>query len=207
MEDIMTFEEILAAVGSAVIAFIVPRILKQAEKEISLGGSVPWFGWSLAGLIGGAIGGFASGLLAVFGLGLEGFGNWAVFGAALGLAQWFALGNYRPVSAWFPFASTLGWMIAMFGQISGGLTGAFIVAGIAVGLLQFFSMNKYAGAGWWFLGNLIAWPIAGTVGFFVGAVVTPMIGFELAWIVGWGVVGLVGVIILIVPLSRLKPKV
>jgi hypothetical protein len=101
----------------------------------------------------------------------------------------------------------LGWTIAMYGQIWAGLTGAFIVAGIAVGLLQFFSMTKYTGAGWWFLGNLIAWPIAGTVGFFVGAVVTPMIGFELAWIVGWGVVGLVGAIILIVPLSRLKPKV
>lgn len=203
----MTFEEILAAVGSAVIAFIVPRILKQAEKEILADDAVPWLGWSLAGLIGGAVGGIGSGVLAWFGWGLEGFGNWAIFGAALGLAQWFALGNYRPVGAWFPLASMLGWMIAMFGQLEGDLTGAFIVAGIVVGLLQFFSMTKYAGSGWWFLGNLIAWPVAGTVGFFVGAVVTPMIGFELAWIAGWSVVGLVGAIILIAPLSRLKPKV
>jgi hypothetical protein len=202
----MTTEEILAAVGSAVIAFIVPRILKQAEKEILADDAVPWFGWVMAGLIGGAVGGIASGLLGMFALGLEGFGNWAAFGAALGLAQWFALGNYRPMGAWFPVASTLGWMIARIGEISGGLTGAFIVAGIAVGLLQFFSMTKYAGSGWWFFGNLIGWPIAGAVGFFVGAVITPMIGFELAWIVGWGVVGLVGAIILIAPLSRLKPK-
>ncbi len=195
----MTPEDILKAVVSAAIAYIVPRALAKAGKEISPDASLPWVSWSAAGLIGGAVGGFASGLLTMFAMGFEGFGNWAVYGAALGLAQWFVLHNYREVGPWWPVASTLGWMTFNFG----GPWGGWFVAGLAIGLLQFISLGKYKGAGWWILANLIAWPIAGGIGFLVGQAVMP-VGFEIAWVIGWGVVGLVGNILLIAPLGRLS---
>ena len=195
----MDFGDILKAVVSAVIAYTVPKILAKAGKTIDPDAQVPWLSWSIAGLIGGAAGGIASGLFGMFDLGLEGFGNWAGYGAALGLAQWFVLHNYREVGAWWPVASTLGWMAFNFG----GPWGGWVVAGLLIGLLQYISLQKYKGAGGWIFANLIAWPIAGGIGYLVGLAVLPF-SFELAWVIGWGIVGLAGNILLIAPLGRLS---
>jgi hypothetical protein len=202
----MPFEEIVATIGIALVSAIVPRIIKQAEKGIASLDSVPWLNWILAGLVGGALGGIASGLLGLIPLGLGGFGNWAVYGAALGLLQWFVLGDYRPVSPWWPLVTTAAWTLAAVGEILGGLVFAFILAGIMVGVFQFFLLKEYPNAGVWIIGNLLAWPIAGATGYLVGTLITPAIGFEWAWVVSWAEVGLFGAIILIMPLSRLKRK-
>jgi hypothetical protein len=53
--------------------------------------------------------------------------------------------------------------------------------------------------------NPIAWPIAGLVGIAAGL---PLVSANpvLAWIFGWGVVGLAGAAILLLPLSHLDEK-
>jgi hypothetical protein len=193
----MGIDEIIKAVISAVIAIVVPSVLKQFLPKITTDKTLPWFKWCVAGFVGGALGGIASGTMGLVG---GGIGNWAAFGVAIGLLQWFVLRSYRPVEMWFVFASLVGWMLFILGGEWG-----WIVSGVAVGLLQYLGLTKWQGAGWWILGNTLAWPIAGKVGIAVGLL---LIGLNpiLAWIIGWGVVGLVGAFILIVPLSRLKEK-
>jgi hypothetical protein len=195
----MTIEEILAAIVSAAIAYAVPKILGKAREDLIPNPTTPWFGWCLAGLFGGAIGGIASALLGFIDMGFEGFGNWAVYGAALGMTQWFVLRGYHPVNAWYPLGSTLGWMTFNFG----GPLGGWFVAAIVVGVLQFFSLRNLKESGWWIPANFIAWPIAGAIGFVVGTLLTPT-DFSLAWVIGWGTVGLVGNTILVVPLAKLR---
>ena len=193
----MGINEILKTVISAVIAVVVPAALKQFLPEAKREETLPWFQWCVAGFVGGALGGIASGAIGVVG---EGIGNWASFGVAIGLLQWFVLRSYRPVAFWFVLASLIGWMLFILGGAWG-----WIVSGVAIGLLQYLGLTQWKGAGWWIPGNIIAWPIAGLVGIAVG---TPLMGSNpfLAWIIGWGVVGLVGAMILIVPLSQLKTK-
>jgi hypothetical protein len=193
----MGIDEIIKAIISAIIAFTVPIALKQFWPETEQVDSLPWFKWCVAGLVGGALGGIAGGAMEL----VEAGGHWPVFGVAIGLLQWFALRGYRSVGTWFVFASMLGWMLWFLGGPSWG----WVVSGVAVGIMQYLSLAKWKGAGWWILANPIAWPIAGWAGI---AVATPLFGSKpvLAWIIGWGVVGLVGATMLTVPLSRLTEK-
>src|SRR3990172_4753049 len=188
-------EDIIKAIVGAIIGFVVPAALKQFWPEPEPEESLPWFKWCIAGFVGGALGGLASGILGIMGAGGAGFGNWAVFGVAVGLLQWFALRGYRPVGTWFILASMVGWTLFIFGGEWG-----WVVSGVAIGLLQYLSLTNWKGAGWWIVANAIAWPIAGWAGIAVG---TPLLGPNpvLGWIIGWGVVGLVGAIILLAPLS------
>ncbi|MBI2909439.1 MAG: hypothetical protein HYX92_17475 [Chloroflexi bacterium] len=197
----MTSEQIIQALISAGIGFIVPAALKQFWPEAEAEDSLPWLKWCIAGFVGGALGGLASVFMGVAGMGAAGIGNWGGFGVAVGILQWFALRGYRTVGTWFVFASMIGWMLYTVG---GGAWG-WIVSGAAVGMLQYLGLTKWKGAGWWIVANLIAWPIAGPAGVAVG---TPMSKSNpaLAWVVGWGVVGLVGAILLLLPLSRLAKK-
>ena len=191
-------EEIIIAIISAVIAFVVPTVLKQFWPEPEQVDSLPWLKWCVAGFVGGALGGIASGLMGSVG---GGVGNWAAFGVSIGLMQWFALRGYRSVGMWFIFASMLGWMLF----VVGGPQIGWIVAGIAVGLMQYLVLAQCKGSVWWIVANPIAWPIAGVVGYGVGLL---LLGSNpiLAWVVGWGVVGLVGAALLLWPLSRLQEK-
>lgn len=193
----MWIDEIIKAVISGVVAMVVPSVLKQFWPETTQDETAPWFKWCVAGFVGGALGGIASGVIGAAGGGL---GNWAIFGVSIGLLQWFVLRSYRPVEMWFVFASLVGWMLFILGG-----TWGWVVSGAAVGLLQYLGLTKWKGAGWWILGNILAWPIAGWVGIAVGM---PLMGLNpvLAWIIGWGVVGLVGALILVAPLSLLKEK-
>jgi len=192
--------EIIKAVIGAVVGVVVPAALKQFLPEPKEETSLPWFKWCVAGFVGGALGGLASGILGITGTGAGGFGNWAVFGAAIGLLQWFALRGYRAVGTWFVLASVIGWTLFIFGGAWG-----WVVSGLAVGLLQYLSLTNWKGAGWWILGNPIAWPIAGWIGLMVGMPLMPS-NPVVAWLIGWGVAGLVGAVILLVPLSRLMEK-
>jgi hypothetical protein len=202
----MPLKEIIVTILSALLAALLPRLILRVEKRAESRGSLPWLGWTLAGLAAGALGGLASDLLGLLAFGLGGFGNWAVYGAVLGLLQWLVLEGYRPVSPWWPLITTLGWTLAAVGDVLGGLAFAFIVAGITAGLFQFFFLRKYANAGAWIFGNVFAWPVSGVFGYLVGTLVTPVLGFDWAWVVSWGEVGMVGAIILIIPLSRLIPR-
>jgi hypothetical protein len=190
-------EDIIKAIIGAIIGVVVPAALKQFLPEPKQETSLPWFKWCVAGFVGGALGGLASGLLGFIGAGAGGFGNWAVFGAAIGLLQWYALRGYREVGIWFVLASVIAWTLFNLGGAWG-----WAVSGLAVGLLQYLSLTNWKGAGWWILGNPIAWPIAGGVGLLIGMPLMPA-NPALGWIIGWGVAGLAGAVILLLPLSRL----
>ncbi len=206
----MNFDDVLKSIISAVIALVVPAALKGFLPEGEKDSTLPWLKWLVAGFVGGALGGLASGLFSLMGLSAAnpsvttllstGLGNWAVFGVALGSLQWIALRGYRPVGTWFIFASMLGWMLFVLGGAWG-----WIVSGIAIGLLQYLALTKWQGAFWWIIANAIAWLIAGWAGIIVGTLILAANPI-LAWIVGWGVVGLVGAIILLAPLGQLKAK-
>ena len=189
-------EDIIIAVVSAVIAFVVPAALKQFWPEPQQVDSLPWLKWCVAGFVGGALGGIASGAMGSVG---GGIGNWAAFGVSIGLMQWFALRGYRTVGIWFIFASMLGWIL----YLVGGPQVGWIVAGVSVGLMQYLGLAQWKGAPWWIVGNALAWPVAGAVGYGAGL---SLLGANvmLAWIVGWGIVGLVGAALLLWPLSRLQ---
>jgi hypothetical protein len=181
---------------SAVIAFVIPTVLKRFWLEPERVDLLPWFKWCAAGFGGGVLGGIASGVMGSLG---GGIGNWAAFGVSIGLLQWFALRGYRPVGVWFIIASMFGWILYLVGGAGAG----WIVAGVSVGLMQYLSLTRRPGAPWWIVGNALAWPVAGGVGYAVGLLFlssSPV----LAWVAGWGVVGLVGAILLLWPLSRLQ---
>jgi hypothetical protein len=190
-------DRILKAIVSAAVGYLVPVILKQFLPEPEKVESLPWLKWIVAGFVGGALGSIVSGAM---GLVLAGVGNWAAFGTAIGLMQWFALRGYRDVGGWFVFSSAVGWMIFNVGGPFG-----WVICGIFVGLMQYLGLTRYKGAGWWIVGNAVAWPVAGWVGIIVGMAFIPSNPI-LAWIAGWGVVGMMGAIILLFPLKLTAEK-
>ena len=193
-------DEISKAIVSAVIAYLVPRALGGIGKTFTPTGSrertLPWVPWLIASFIGGALGGTFSGAI-----GDQGFGNWAVFGAALGIMQWFALRAYLPVGGWWALASAVGWSFApLFGD---NPFGGFFV-GLAIGALQIIGL-KAKGQGWWIIGNALAWGLTGFITLFLIEPIGSAFGFVLGWIIGWGMVGAIGASLLQLPLSRLTP--
>lgn len=191
-------DDILKAVISAVISIAVPALLKQILPEPEKVDELPVLKWIVAGFVGGTIGGIVSGSM---GLVLEGYGNWAAYGTAIGLMQWFALRGYRTVNFWFVLSSTIGWL--MFNL--GGPVFGWVVAGFFTGIMQYLGITRYKGSACWILANPIIWPIAGWVGFIVG---TAIFGTNpiLAWVMGWAVVGMTGAILLLLPLNLWKEK-
>lgn len=189
--------DIVNAIVSAVIAYVVPAALKGLLPPAKIQENLPVLPWCVAGFVGGALGGIASGTVAILGIGgMGGIGNWTAFGTCIGLFQWFVLRSYRPVGSWFVLASALGWLIFPVGGAFG-----WVVSGFAVGLLQYLGLTNYKGSAWWIIGNIIAWPIAGTVGLIAVSMFSDPF---LPWIVGGGAATLTGAIILLFPLSRLQ---
>ena len=191
-------DDILKAVVSAVIAYIVPRALGDIGKTFTPADrsqrTLPWVQWVVASFIGGALGGAFSGAM-----GDQGFGNWAIYGAALGIMQWFALRGYLPLGGWWAVSSAIGWAFApLFG---GNPLGGFMV-GLAIGFFQIIGL-KVEGKFWWIGGNALAW---GLVALLLPMLVEPLgnaFGFALGWIIGWGLVALIGAFLLLLPLSKL----
>ena len=194
-------DDIFKAVVSAVIAYTVPRALSNVEGVFKPRGSsertLPWVQWTIASFIGGALGGAFSGAM-----GDQGFGNWAIYGAALGIMQWFALRAYIPIGGWWAVASAIGWTFApLFG---GNPFGGFFV-GLAIGLLQTIGL-KTEGKAWWIGGNALAWGLVALLLPALAFIIGGVFDFILGWIIGWGVVALIGAFLLLLPLSRLSPK-
>jgi nucleoside recognition membrane protein YjiH len=152
--------------------------------------------WAIASFVGGAIGGIASALL-----GNAGFGNWAIYGACLGLAQQIALKKYLPVTGWWAVASTFGWTLYPVNPVL-----APFLVGLGVGLLQALTLKNVSGKGWWIGGNLIAWPLVTVIGLAIVGPIFNAFGPILGWVVAWGLAGMIGAVLLIYPLSQLTVK-
>ena len=192
-------DDALKTIISGVIAYVLPRALADIGKAFSPSQekkSLPWVFWVVASFIGGVLGGAFSGAM-----GEHGFGNWAVYGATLGIMQWLALRGYLPIGKWWAVASTIGWGFSSL--FVGNPFGGFLV-GLMIGILQMVG-SKVEGKIWWIGGNALAWGlvalilpiIAGMVGGF---------GPFLGWVIGWGLVALIGAFLLIFPLARLVPS-
>jgi hypothetical protein len=79
------------------------------------------------------------------------------------------------------------------------------VARLVNGILQSLSLARWRRAFWWIPANAIAWFVAGLAGLLVQALLLPATT-ALGWIVDSDVVGLVGALVLLVPLSELKAR-
>ena len=184
---------------SAVVAYLTPKVLANVGKTFEAdvpaeSRRLPAGPWVLAGLVGGLVGGALSGAM-----GAQGAGNWVVYGAALGIMQWFALRTYLPVGSWWAVASALGWAVAGLGFPV--LSGAALL-GLVVGALQVIGL-KVDGKAWWILGNLIAWTVVAWLGLILGGPIAGALGFVMGWLVNWGLVGFLGHLFLLLPLSKL----
>ena len=194
-------DELTKMVASAVVAYIIPKALGGIGKTFTPAGSsersLPWAQWLIASFIGGAFGGALSSAM-----GDQGFGNWAVYGATIGIMQWFALRAYLPIGGWWAVASAFGWAITPI--FYGNSLGGFFV-GLIIGILQIIGL-KVKGVGWWIGGNALAWGVA--------AILLPMLvepigsafSFILGWMVGWGIIATIGATLLLLPLARLVPE-
>jgi hypothetical protein len=194
-------DELTKMVAGAVIAYVVPKALGSIGKTFTPEGgserSLPWVQWLIACFIGGAFGGTVSGAI-----GNQGFGNWAVYGAAIGIMQWFALRAYLPVGGWWAVASTLGWASTPLFAFTP--FGGFFV-GLVIGILQVIGL-KVSGQGWWIVGNVVAWGVAGILLPMLAGPIGSAFGFILGWIIGWGIIATIGALLLLLPLSRLAPQ-
>ncbi len=197
-------DELIEMIASAVIAYIVPKALGNISKAFNPVGSsersLPWIQWLIACFIGGAFGGGVSAAI-----GDQGLGNWAVYGAAIGIMQWFALRTYLPIGGWWAVGSALGWASTpFFYSIPFGAGGFFV--GFLIGILQVAGL-KARGQGWWIAGNVIAWGVAGILLPLLTEPVGSIFGSTaLGWIVGWGIIATIGALLLLPFLSRLVPQ-
>ncbi len=195
-------DELTKMIAGAAISYIVPKALGNIGKTFTPAGNsertLPTVQWLIAAFIGGALGGAISGAV-----GNQGAGNWALYGAALGIMQWFALRAYLPVGGWWALASTLGWSSAAL--FVGNPLGGFFV-GLAIGILQIIGLNA-KGIGYWIGGNALAWGVAALL---LPLLVNPIgsaFGFNaLGWMIGWGVIATIGAGILLYFLAKLEPK-
>ncbi len=191
-------DQILKSVISAIIAFAIPAALKKFWPDVEKVKKLPWQKWCIAGFIGGALGGIGSGAI---GTAPGDIDNWAIYGLAIGIFQWYALRGYRSVGSWFILASLLGWMLFPLGGIVG-----WAVAGLFIGAFQSLTLTRSKNSFWWIPANIIAWTVAGLAGIQVGMLfidANPV----LAWVLGWGAVGLVGNIVLLYPLKIMEEKI
>ncbi|KHE92195.1 MAG: hypothetical protein K8F52_01455 [Candidatus Scalindua rubra] len=206
--------KLLEIIVSGVLSYSIPKIIERLQKERgnleSLEQAFPWLHWCLAHAIGGAVGGTISAGLAPAGLqSTGGMGNWAVYGASLGIAQWFVLRKYCQISPLLAVASTFGWSVFAYFEATKapGYMG-WISVGIAIGVLQWFVLRtKLTRAYWWVPANAVTWFLAGTIGIVIGtAILQSGVSPMFSWILGWSVVGLTGSIITGFAMSRMSSK-
>ncbi len=138
------------------LSFIVTEIVKRLFSGEDY--SFPWLRWLSLCAIGGAIGAVLS---ASMGMAFGGFGNWAAYGAAVGVLQAVALEPYLNVGGWWAAAAALGWAIVPVAPIFIGV----LLSGLLVGTLQapLLSRNRFL----WIALNGLIWPFAVGLGFFV----------------------------------------
>lgn len=205
--------EILLVVVGALIAYLLPKILDpyfQPAEPSSAEYRFPWLWWVLAQTIGGGVGGMFSAALGAQGLHTPGgLGNWAAFGACLGIAQWLVLQGEKHLTPLWAVGSSLGWAVFAFFQaarVPGPLS--WIFAGLAVGVLQWpILVKRRAKAFWWLPANAVGWFVGGSLGYAGGVgMLQSGMSFASSWVLGWALVGLIGSSITGFALSRMPRK-
>jgi hypothetical protein len=156
-----------------------------------------WRLWLLMSFLGGLFGGFYSDYL------VDGNWVWAMLGATLGLAQWFALRHKLPVRLWWVIATAIGWgLVPIIGQVpyGGGITG------LIVGLLQMVGV-KVENKTWWILGSGVTILFTGLLGhIIIDKFLYNLMGPHISWALGWGILSLIAAACQLPLLARLIPK-
>ena len=160
----------------------------------------PWLRWLSLCAIGGVIGAVFS---ASMGMTFSGFGNWAAYGAAVGILQAVALEPFLHVGGWWAAATTLGWTIVPVAPIIIGT----VLAGFLVGILQApllqVGINKIV---LWIMLNAVVCPFSAFIGIIVQGFIEPTsLGF-LAFFLSSGVGTLSGSIVTGTFLSTLRTR-
>lgn len=191
----------------AVAAYLATVLFSHLrKKETPSYEKFPWSRWCFALLVGGAGGGLISGALqgVVFGE----IGNWAAFGTVISFMQWLVLSRFIPTGMYWALAGTIGWsFLALFQFLALPTPLDWFLTGILVGILQWLLIrNKVSNSYWWILVNGIAWSLGGFFGIFGGLVFLSFTGNPvLTWVVGWAAIGLIGAVILGIPLKNMTP--
>ena len=205
--------EILLVVVGALVSYLVPKILdpyfKPAEPT-SAEYRFPLLWWILAQTIGGGVGGTFSAALGTQGLHTPGgLGNWAAFGACLGIAQWLVLQSEQRLTPLWAVASSLGWAVfALFQAVRAPGPLGWIFAGLAVGALQWPILAKRRRRAFrWVPANATAWFVGGSIGYAAGiGMLHSGMSWASSWVLGWSLVGLIGSSITGFALSRMPRK-
>jgi hypothetical protein len=117
------------------------------------------------------------------------FGNWALFGALVGFAQWLMLQRIGLSARWWVLASIIGWVVFPLAQTP--VTWA--ACGAIAATLQWLSApNETTKPMRWISVNAVGWLVAGNLGWAIGMLLLEPAGFGIAWVVGWTVVGATG---------------
>jgi hypothetical protein len=183
--DDAAFLTIIQLAGAAALPIITALASGRAGAEAGEGAPPVRLWVVLHALAGGAAGALAGAAGAVGG----DLGSWSLFGALIGTAQWIALRMRGPAPAlWVP-ASVVGW--APFAFVNTPLTWA--ATGAFAALLQVVVCGRFirSKAGW-IVTSAFAWLVAGMAGTAAGLSLVEAVGFPLAWVTGWTIVGLVG---------------
>ncbi len=200
-------ETLITGILSAVVAYVVPKALDNVFKGQKVSAKFPWGYWVIAHAAGGAVGGALSAGLGLSGLNTPGgFGNWAVFGASLGIAQWLVLQQYLRIGPAWAVWSAAGW--ATFSFFAYFKLPGFIgwtAVGILVGILQWLSLRAVSHkAGWWIPANGIAW----VAGFHIALPITLAARLPpgVNWIFGWGLLAVLGSVITGLAMTRIQKR-
>lgn len=199
----------MESIVGAVISWLVSKILDWLSDPTPRE-TLPSFRWFFALGFGGAAGGFLSGALGAAGVETPGgLGNWTVFGAAIGISQWWVLRGYLGVGPSWAALSALGWSVWSYFQATQAPAPAgWLVVGLAVGVLQWFSlMQRVRRHILWIPANVLAWPIAGGLGTAFGFFLAGSgVDGPVAWVLGWACVGAVASLVLGFVLRRMPRK-
>lgn len=199
--------KIIESVMGAVVSWLVPKLL-DAVFNLQTSNKFLFFQWCISLSIGGAIGGFLSGVFGTLGFHTPGgFVNWTVFGAAIGISQWIVLRSYLKVGATWSVLSAISWSTWSYFQVQDeqAYLGWFAV-GLVTGILQWLILIKRVRRSiLWVPANILAWPVAGGSGVMLGFFLQGTgLQASTVWVLGWSCVGLVGGLILGVTL-RIMP--
>jgi hypothetical protein len=195
----------IATIISAIVAFVIPKLLDPVFKKGGSSSKFHWGMWIIAHAAAGALGGALSAGLGLSGLNTPGgMGNWAVFGACLGITQWLVLQRYIRIRPMWAVWTTIGWATFSLFQILQlpGFIGWTIV-GLIIGVLQWFTLRKVGkNTGWWIPANIIAWVGA----FHIALPITLAAGFPpgLDWIFGWSLLAVIASVITGIAMSRVS---
>lgn len=184
---------------------ILEQVAQPGQKK-----TFSWVKWCMGHFIAAGIAGFWLGLSMVSGLHTPGNIHVnIVWGLGIGIAQWAVLRTYLNIGPLWVIITVLGWgtvPICEIVRIPGEIH--WFVAGLCVGVLQWLLLRRVCiRTIWWLPTNLFGWFAALSVGTASGFfMLRAQVEDPVAWVLGWGMVGLVGSIILGIPLIFMSPK-